>query len=188
MERQSLPAQWLHHQTINTQWQSFIVTTMIVLLCIFILITLKYNSYITGENTFEPFPRVGGIQLVVAIKERRGFGEQPLVVTLPTISKMVSPYSWGFSIWTVWVFSISLLPVFSNALHLYFTHRLPAWVVWKLKQMEAIPRAISNLSFRVIIAQWWGFSGLYCRSYQCLNIYTNAGNTNYMVWFRPKKL
>ena len=74
---------------------------------------------------------------------------------------MVSPYSWGFSIWTVWVFSISLLPVFSNALHLYFTHRLPAWVVWKLKQMVAIPRAISNLSFRVIIAQWWGFSGLY---------------------------
>ena len=127
MERQSLPAQWLHHQTINTQWQSFIVTTMIVLLCIFILITLKYNSYITGENTFEPIPRVGGIQLVVAIKERRGFGEQLLVVTLPTISKMVSPYSWGFSIWTVWVFSISLLPVFSNALHLYCTHRLPGW-------------------------------------------------------------
>ena len=82
--------------------------------------------HITGENTFEPIPRVGGIQLVVAIKERRGFGEQLLVVTLPTISKMVSPYSWGFSIWAVWVFSISLLPVFSNALHLYFTHRLPA--------------------------------------------------------------
>ena len=38
---------------------------------------------------------------------------------------MVSPYSWGFSIWTVWVFSISLLPVFSNALHLYFC--LPGW-------------------------------------------------------------
>ena len=85
--------------------------------------------HITGENTFEPIPRVGGIQLVVAIKERRGFGEQLLVVTLPTISKMVSPYSWGFSIWAVWVFSISLLSVFSNALHLYFTHRLPAWVV-----------------------------------------------------------
>ena len=51
--------------------------------------------HITGENTFEPIPRVGGIQLVVAIKERRGFGEQ-LVVTLPTISKMVSPYSWDF--------------------------------------------------------------------------------------------
>ena len=142
--------------------------------------------HITGENTFEPIPRVGGIQLVVAIKERRGFGEQLLVVTLPTISKMVSPYSWGFSIWTVWVFSISLLPVFSNALHLYCTHRLPAWVVWKLKQMVAIPRAISNLSFRVIIAQWWRFSGLYCRSHQCLNIYS-AGNTNYMIWFRPKK-
>ena len=98
---------------------------------------------------------------------------------------MVSPYSWGFSIWTVWVFSISLLPVFSNALHLYFTHRLPAWVVWKLKQMVAIPRAISNLSFRVIIAQWWGFSGLYCRSYQCLNIYS-AGNTRTQTKTNPK--
>ena len=182
MERQSLPAQWLHHQTINTEWQSFIVTTMIVLLWISILITLKYNAYITGENTFEPIPRVGGIQPVVAIKERRGFGEQLFVVTLPTISKMVSPYSWGFSIWTVWVFSISLLPVFSNALHLYFTHRLPAWVVWKLKQMVAIPRAISNLTFRVIIAQWWGFSGLYYRSYQCLkNIYSRVQATQ-IIW------